>query len=465
MPPIRRGSTYLDVSTTPHTPAGRLKFVPVRAGANVPYKNAVCTTLLFICDENRDLHASDSTDTLRVSVADLQTSLRSLAKAAGMKLGPCKYAKLRPALMDLACYRHIELPFTEVDNNKSGVEHFDILPSFRDIHEGFQQVLDKCGMLSARTKYRAYMSLAVKVFGSNRPLTVHQAVKCAVVYSKRCEELERSTRGDIQTKYSREHLPSDMVDGGVQMDEDEPSASVDQVNDVGDNEINQDFYMAMGPEGPNDVEVADSSRQVVPVTPIRPLNRNCSNREIGLPTPESLPRRPGDVVMPLSPPLPSNTMPSGSGGNSHSDNRNEAPGSFFRYFPFGSGLVSGILHGFRLSSNILLPEISSLHTRVIDLQTSLAAAEQALTGANETTAESQRQCLKILQDLSNAESKIASLEARATEENAEKLSLQQEVANLKGEVSRLQSGVEQITRIAGGLFPALAVVSPCTPVI
>lgn len=38
MPVIRRGSTYLDVSTTPHTPEGRLKFDRLHAGRNIAYK-------------------------------------------------------------------------------------------------------------------------------------------------------------------------------------------------------------------------------------------------------------------------------------------------------------------------------------------------------------------------------------------------------------------------------------------
>src|ERR1700709_201420 len=99
-------------------------------------------------------------------------------------------------------------------------------------------------------------------------------------------------------------------------------------------------------------------------------------------------------------------------------------------------------------------QISSLYTQVINLQTSLAAAEQALHDANMTTAQSQERCLAMLQDLRGAQSKIASLEVRAKDDADEKCDLQQEIANLKGEVLRLQNGIEQVTRITGavGLF-------------
>jgi chromosome segregation ATPase len=96
-------------------------------------------------------------------------------------------------------------------------------------------------------------------------------------------------------------------------------------------------------------------------------------------------------------------------------------------------------------------QISSLYIRVTDLQTSLAVAEQALKAANKTTAESQSHCLKTLENLGDAQRKIEILEARATNGEAEKLGLQQEVVILKGEVSRLQNGVEQITRFASSV--------------
>ncbi|KAJ8589938.1 hypothetical protein M405DRAFT_187478 [Rhizopogon salebrosus TDB-379] len=339
-------------------------------------------------------------------------------------------------------------------------------------YKGFQGVLDGCGILSARTRYRAYMSLAANVFGSNRTPTVLQAVKCAVEYSKRCEALERSIsrRGEMHgspnqhddniSQYSRELRPS-MVDAGIRMDEDE-FTTPDDVNGTGENEVNHDVSMEpMLSEEPSDVEAGDNSRQVVPVTPIRPLNRNGSNRQIGLPTPESLPRR--NVVVTPSPASASDIIPLGNDDGSHSDNHNpQTPGSHSGYIAFGVGaafgFVQGIFQGFRWSSDILLPEISSLYTQVINLQTSLAAAEQALHDANMTTAQSQERCLGMLQDLRNARSRIASLEVRAKDDADEKCDLQQEIANLKGEVLRLQNGIEQVTQIMGSLLPARAVV-------
>lgn len=64
---------------------------------------------------------------------------------------------------------------------------------------------------------------------------------------------------------------------------------------------------------------------------------------------------------------------------------------------------------------------------------------------------SQKRCLGIIEDLENALKDIANLKRRAEMDTAEKESLQQEVVQLKDEVSRLQSGVEQITRIARGV--------------
>jgi cell division protein FtsB len=102
---------------------------------------------------------------------------------------------------------------------------------------------------------------------------------------------------------------------------------------------------------------------------------------------------------------------------------------------------------------MFLPEISSLQAQVTDLQTSLSAAEDALHAANRTTQVSQKRCLGILQDLINARIDIADLKSRAEMDAVEKDNLVQEVGQLKDEVSRLQSGVEQITRIARGLIP------------
>lgn len=67
----------------------------------------------------------------------------------------------------------------------------------------------------------------------------------------------------------------------------------------------------------------------------------------------------------------------------------------------------------------------------------------------------------ILEDLENALKDIADLKSRAEMDTAEKDSLQQEVVQLKDEVSRLQSGVEQITRIARGVSLSICFLLAC----
>lgn len=103
-----------------------------------------------------------------------------------------------------------------------------------------------------------------------------------------------------------------------------------------------------------------------------------------------------------------------------------------------------------------------LQAQVTDLQTSLTAAEDALHAANKTTQVSQKRCLGILEDLDNALTDIADLKNRAEMDAVEKDSLLQEVGHLKDEVSRLQSGVEQITQIARGVSLSIAFLLACT---
>jgi hypothetical protein len=105
------------------------------------------------------------------------------------------------------------------------------------------------------------------------------------------------------------------------------------------------------------------------VCSIRPPNRNGSNRQIGLPTPESLPRR--NVVVTPSPASASDIIPLGNDDGSHSDNHNpQTPGSHSGYIAFGVGaafgFVQGIFQGFRWSSDILLPEVNS--SRIFRIQ-------------------------------------------------------------------------------------------------
>ncbi|KAG2343936.1 hypothetical protein BDR05DRAFT_206854 [Suillus weaverae] len=202
-------------------------------------------------------------------------------------------------------------------------------------------------------------------------------------------------------------------------------------------------------EGPHD-------NRVVPFTPARTLSYSHSNGDIGigLPTPESLPRR-QVVVSPFTSTASfSEVTSSGNDAHSHSNRQNpQTPGSHFGSISLAIGYFTGFVRGFRSSSHMFLPEISSLQTQVTDLQTSLTAAEDALHAANRSTQASQERCLGILKDLHDARIHITDLKSRAARDAVEKDSLLQEVGHLKDEVSRLQSGVEQITRIARGLIP------------
>ncbi|KAG2129807.1 hypothetical protein DEU56DRAFT_956409 [Suillus clintonianus] len=175
MPAIRRGSTYLDVSTTAHTPEGRLKLDKLHAGRNLAYQNAVCTALLFICDENRDL---DPADTLSVSFNAFQTTMRGRASAADMKMGSGKHPHLRRLLSFFWEHGQIDLTFAHNGRQRNVVQEIDIQPSFREMQSS----------LSPREKFRAYMSLATNwlqavsdpfqiPFGKDRTPTVLERVK------------------------------------------------------------------------------------------------------------------------------------------------------------------------------------------------------------------------------------------------------------------------------------------------
>ncbi|KAG2132775.1 hypothetical protein DEU56DRAFT_811987 [Suillus clintonianus] len=421
MPAIRRGSTYLDVSTTAHTPEGRLKLDKLHAGRNLAYQNAVCTALLFICDENRDLGPAD---TLSVSFKDFQTTMRGRASAADMKMGSGKHPHLRRLLSFFWEHGHIDLTFAHNGRQRNVVQEIDIQPSFREIYRGFQEVLDGYGTLSAREKYRAYMSLATKVFGKDRTPTVLEAARCAFQYSRKYQDLASSL-----------HRGRDADDS--------------QVNTVADNEVNEsdDSMDSMQSEEPLDY-------QVVPFTPARALSYSHSHQDIGLPTPESMPRRHVALLPPTSPASSSEVISSGNDAHSHSDRQNpQASGSRFGYISVVAGYAAGFVQGFRSSSRMFLPEISLLQTQVTDLQTSLTAAEEHLHAANRTTHASQERCLAMLEDLKNARINITDLENRASSDAVEKDKLQQEVGQLKAEVTRLQSGVEYITQFARGLMP------------
>ncbi|KAG1740002.1 hypothetical protein EDB19DRAFT_1709717 [Suillus lakei] len=426
MPAIRRGSTYLDVSTTAHTPEGRLKLDKLHAGRNLACQNAVCTALLFICDENRNL---DPADTLSVTFEQFQATMKSRASAANMKLGSCKHTHLRRLLSYFLEHGHIDLTFAHNGRQRNVVQQIDIQPSFHDIYRGFQEVLDGYGTLSAREKYRAYMSLATKVFGKDRTPTVLQAARCAFQHVKKYQDLASSL-----------HRGRDAADS--------------QVNTATDNEVNEgdDLMDSMQSEGPHDYDY-----RVVPFTPARTLSYSHSHRDIGLPTPESLPRRNHEMVgSPPTSPAPSSevTVSSCNDAHSHSDRQNpQTPDSRFGPISLAVSYFAGFVGGVRSSSHMFLPEISWLQTRVTDLQTSLTAAEDAIHAANRTTQASQERCLAMLEDLHNARIDIANLESRAAGDAVEKDNLQQEVGHLKAEVSRLQSGVEQITQIARGLVP------------
>lgn len=420
MPPIRRGSTYLDVSTTAHTPEGRLKLDKLRAGHKLAQQNAVCPTLLFICDENRNLGPAD---TLSISFEEFKTTMKSCASAANLRLGPCQHTYLRRVLLFFWEHGHIDLTFAHNGRQRDVVQQIEIQSSFYDIYRGFREVLDGYGSLSAREKYRAYMSLATKVFGKDRTPTVLQAARCSFHYSRKYQ--------DLASSLSRER-----------------NVTANQMNTVADNEINEcdDSMDLMQSEEPPE-------NRVVPFTPARTLSYSHSNGNIGLPTPESLPRRRVVVSPPLST-APSSEVTSSGNDDGYSGRQNsQTPGSHFRPISFAISYFAGFVGGFRSSSHMFLPEISSLQTQVTDLQASLTAAGNALDAANRNTQASQERCLGILEDLRNARMNIADLQNRAAMDASEKDNLQHEIGHLKDEVSRLQSGVEQITQIARGLIP------------
>ncbi|KAG2132345.1 hypothetical protein DEU56DRAFT_914156 [Suillus clintonianus] len=156
MPAIRRGSTYLDVSTTAHTPEGRLKLDKLHANRNLAYQNAVCTALLFICDENRDL---DPADTLSVSFNAFQTTMRGRASAADMKMGSGKHPHLRRLLSFFWEHGQIDLTFAHNGRQRNVVQEIDIQPSFREMQSS----------LSPREKFRAYMPPATSWLQAGEP--------------------------------------------------------------------------------------------------------------------------------------------------------------------------------------------------------------------------------------------------------------------------------------------------------
>lgn len=420
MPVIRRGSTYLDVSTTAHTPEGRLRLDKLCAGRKLAQQHAVCTALLFICDENRNLGPAD---TLSVSFEEFKTTLKRRASAADLKVGSCQHTYLRRALSFFLEHGYIDFTLAHNGCQRNVVQQIDIQSSFYDIYRGFQEVLEGHGAISAREKYRAYMSLATKVLGKDRTPTVLQAARCSFQYSRKYQDLASSIQRERDAANIQENVFAD--------------------NEVYEGDDSMDLMQS---EEPHD-------NQVVLFTPARPSNSH-SNRDIGLLTPESLPRRQMVVSLPPSTASSSEVTPSGNDAHSHSDRQNpQTPGSRFSPISLALGYFAGFVGGFRSSSHMFLPEITSLQTQVTDLQTSLTAAEDALHAANKTTQVSQKRCLGILEDLENALKDIADLKSRAEMDTAEKDSLQQEVVQLKDEVSRLQSGVDQITRIARGLMP------------
>ncbi|KAG2157766.1 uncharacterized protein EDB93DRAFT_813437 [Suillus bovinus] len=210
------------------------------------------------------------------------------------------------------------------------------------------------------------------------------------------------------------------------------------------------------------------NNRVVPFTPARTLSYSHSDRDIGLPTPESLPRR---RVAASPPPSPTSTASfsgftsSGNDAHSPSDRQNlqTAGGSRSGPISLAIGYLSGFMGGFRSSSHMFLPEISSLQTQVADLQRLLVAAGNALDAANGTTQASQERCLGILEELRSAHVTITDLKSRAARDAVEKDNLLREVGHLKEEVSRLQGGVEQITRIARGVGLLIDVLFVCLP--
>ncbi|KAG1770718.1 hypothetical protein EDD22DRAFT_865668 [Suillus occidentalis] len=439
MPVIRRGSTYLDVSTTPHTPKGRLRLDKLCTGRNLAQKHAVCTALLFICDENRNLSPAD---TLSVSFEEFKTTLKRRASAADLKVGSCQHTHLRRVLSFFWEHGYIDLTLAHNGRQRDVVQQIEIQSSFYDIYRGFQEVLDGYGTISAREKYRAYMSLATKEFGTDRTPTVLQVARCAFQYSRKYQDLAASIQRERDAANIQENILADN-----EVYEGDDSMDLTLVINIIVMLMRIVFIVYRQSEAPHEID-----NQVVLFTPAR----SHSNRDIGLLTPESLPRRQMVVPLPLSTASSSGSevTSSGNDAHSHSDRQNpQTPGSRYSPISLALGYFAGFVGGFRSSSHMFLPEISSLQTQVTDLQTSLTAAEDALHAANKTTQVSQKRCLGILEDLENALKDIADLKRRAEIDAVEKDSLQQEVGHLKDEVSRLQSGVEQITRIARGLMP------------
>lgn len=92
----------------------------------------------------------------------------------------------------------------------------------------------------------------------------------------------------------------------------------------------------------------------------RTLSYSHSNRNIGLPTPESLPRRPVVASPPTLTPTASFTevTSSGNDAHSHSDRQNlQTSGSPFGSISLAIGYFSGFIGGFRSSSRMFLPEV------------------------------------------------------------------------------------------------------------
>ncbi|KAG2364860.1 hypothetical protein BDR07DRAFT_1482025 [Suillus spraguei] len=189
--------------------------------------------------------------------------------------------------------------------------------------------------------------------------------------------------------------------------------------------------------------------RVVPFTPARTLSYSHSNGNIGLPTPESLPRR-RVVVSPPSSTASSSEVTSSCNDDGYSGGRTlkhlaRISAHFSRHF-----LFFRVRGGFSIVISHVPPRDIFITTQVTELQTSLTAAENALDAANRTTQTSQERCLGMLEDLRNARMNIADLQNRAARDASEKDNLQHEIGHLKDEVSRLQSGVEQMTQIARG---------------
>lgn len=90
----------------------------------------------------------------------------------------------------------------------------------------------------------------------------------------------------------------------------------------------------------------------------RTLSYTHSNRDIGLLTPESLPRRQVVAPLPSSTASPSKVTSSGNDAHSHSDRQNpQTPGSRFSPISLALGYFAGFVGGFRSSSHMFLPEV------------------------------------------------------------------------------------------------------------